>query len=119
MSKFLEIQSAILGLGPGEYQRLCSEYSIKRFKFSNMHDLGSKEGTNKTTKGIPDSYSVDKNQKYTLLMYGTVEKKSVGKLEKDIKDACNEKKTRLKKEQIKEIICFYTNTNIKPGDDNK
>ncbi len=119
MSKFLEIQSAILGLGPGEYQRLCSEYSIKRFKFSNMHDLGSKEGTNKTTKGIPDSYSVDENQKYTLLMYGTVEKESVGKLEKDIKDACNEKKTRLKKEQIKEIICFYTNTNIKPGDDNK
>ena len=62
MSKFLEIQSAILGLGPGEYQRLCSEYSIKRFKFSNMHDLGSKEGTNKTTKGIPDSYSVDEKK---------------------------------------------------------
>ena len=101
MSKFLEIQSAILGLGPGEYQRLCSEYSIKRFKFSNMHDLGSKEGTNKTTKGIPDSYSVDENQKYTLLMYGTVEKESVGKLEKDIKDACNEKKTRLKKDRTR------------------
>lgn len=72
MSKFLEIQSAILSLGPGEYQCLCSEYSIKKFKFNNMHDLGSKEGTNKTTKGIPDSYSIDENQKYTLLMYGIV-----------------------------------------------
>ena len=119
MSKFLEIQNAILSLGPGEFQRLCSDYSTKKFEFSNMHDFGSKEGTNKTTKGTPDSYSIDETQKYTLLMYGTVEKKSVAKLIKDIKDACNEKKTGLKKEQVKEIICFHTNTNIKPGDDNK
>lgn len=119
MSKFIEIQNAIKGLGPGEYQRFCSEYSTKKFEFSNMHDLGSKEGTNKTTKGIPDSYSIDENQKYTLLMYGTVEKKSIAKLTKDIKDACDEKKTGITKEQIKEIICFHTNTNIKPGDYNK
>ena len=84
-----------------------------------MHDLGSKEGTNKTTKGIPDSYSVDENQKYTLLMYGTVEKESVAKLTKDIKEACDGKKTGITREQIKEIICFHTNTNIKPGDYNK
>lgn len=119
MSKFLEIQNAILSLGPGEYQRLCSEYITKKFELSNMHDLGSKEGTNKTTKGIPDSYSVDENQKYTLLMYGTVEKESVAKLTKDIKEACDGKKTGITREQIKEIICFHTNTNIKPGDYNK
>ena len=47
MSKFLEIQNAILSLGPGEFQRLCSDYSTKKFEFSNMHDFGSKEGTNK------------------------------------------------------------------------
>lgn len=29
MSKFLEIQNAIKSLGPGEYQRFCSEYSTK------------------------------------------------------------------------------------------
>ena len=74
MSKFVEVQNAILSLGPGEYQRLCSEYITKKYEFNNMHDLGSKEGTNKTTKGIPDSYSVDENQKYTLIMYGTVKK---------------------------------------------
>ena len=48
MSKFVEIQSAILALGPGEYQRLCSAYSIKKYNFNNMHDIGAKEGTNKT-----------------------------------------------------------------------
>lgn len=119
MSKFLEIQNAIKSLGPGEYQRFCSDYITKKREFSNMHDLGSKEGTNKTTKGIPDSYSIDENQKYTLLMYGTVEKETVAKLTKDIKDACDEKKTGIRKEQIKEIICFHTNTNINAGDYNK
>lgn len=119
MSKFIEVQNAILSLGPGEYQRLCSEYITKKYEFNNMHDFGSKEGTNKTTKGIPDSYSVDENQKYTLIMYGTVKTESVAKLTKDINDACNEKKTGITKEQIKEFICFHTNTNINPGDYNK
>lgn len=119
MSKFIEIQSSILSLGPGEYQRLCSTYAIQKYNLNNMHDIGSKEGTNKTTIGIPDSYSVDDNGKYILLMYGTVEKKSVSKLTTDIIDAANGKKTGLIKKQIKEIICFHTNTNIKPGEYNK
>ena len=115
MSKFIEIQNAILSLGPGEYQRFCSAYIIKKYKFKNMHDIGSKEGTNKTTKGIPDSYSIDENGMFTLIMYGTVEKQSIEKITKDIKEAYDSKKTGLDKEQIKEIVCFHTNTNIKPG----
>lgn len=116
MSKFIEIQNAILSLGPGEYQRLCSAYIIKKYDFKNMHDIGSKEGTNKTTKGIPDSYVIDETQRYTLLMYGTVGKASIEKLVKDIKEASDSKKTGITKNKIKEIICFHTNTNIKPGD---
>lgn len=119
MSRFVEIQSKVLSLGPGEYQRLCSAYIKKKYRLDNMHDIGSKEGTNKTTIGIPDSYSIDENQKYTLFMYGTVEKKSVEKLEKDIKDACDSTKTGITQEQIKEVVCFHTNTNIKPGDYNR
>lgn len=118
MSRFVEIQSKVLSLGPGEYQRLCSAYSKKKYKLDNMHDIGSKEGTNKTTIGIPDSYSIDENQKYTLFMFGTVKKASVEKLKKDIKDACNSRKTGITQEQIKEVVCFHTNTNIKPGDYN-
>ena len=81
-----------------------------------MHDIGSKEGTNKTTIGIPDSYNVNDDGTYSLLMYGTVEKKSISKLESDIKDAYSESKTGISQDRIKEIICFHTNTNIKPGD---
>lgn len=95
MSKFIEIQKAILSLGPGEYQRFCSAYINKKYDFKNMHDIGSKEGTNKTTRGIPDSYVIDENKKYTLLMYGTVEKASIAKLRKDIIEASDTKKQEL------------------------
>ena len=30
MSKFLKVQQGILGLGPGEYQRFCADYIIKK-----------------------------------------------------------------------------------------
>ena len=116
MSKFLKVQQGILGLGPGEYQRFCADYIIKKKGYKNVHDIGSKEGTNKTTIGIPDSYNVNDDGTYSLLMYGTVEKKSISKLESDIKDAYSESKTGISQDRIKEIICFHTNTNIKPGD---
>lgn len=116
MSKFLKVQQGILGLGPGEYQRFCADYIIKKKGYKNMHDIGSKEGTTKTTIGIPDSYNINENGTYSLLMYGTVGKKSISKLESDIKDAYSESKTGISQDKIKEIICFHTNTNIKPGD---
>lgn len=116
MPKFLKVQQGILGLGPGEYQRFCADYIIKKKGYKNMHDIGSKEGTNKTTIGIPDSYNINEDGTYSLLMYGTVEKKSISKLETDIKDAHSESKTGIPQDKIKEIICFHTNTNIKPGD---
>ena len=119
MSKFLKIQQSILGLGPGEYQRFCADYIIKKKNYKNIHDIGSKEGTNKTTKGIPDSYNINEDGTYSLLMYGTVEKQSISKLEKDIKEAYSKNKTGISSDKIKEIICFHTNTNIKPGDYNR
>lgn len=115
MSKFIKVQQGIIGLGPGEYQRLCSDYIIKIKKYDNMHDFGSKEGSNKTTKGTPDSYSVDNDGKYSLIMCGTVEKNSIQKIQKDINDAHSVKKTGIPIEKVKEIICFHTCTNISPG----
>ena len=116
MSRFLKVQQGILGLGPGEYQRFCSDYIVKKKGYRNMLDIGSKEGTSKTTRGIPDSYNVNEDGTYSLIMYGTVEKQSIQKIEKDIKDAYSKNKTGISPDKIKEIICFHTNTNIKPGD---
>ena len=75
MDVVLKIQQGILGLGPGEYQRFCADYIIKKKGYKDMHDIGIKEGTNKTTKGIPDSYNANEDGTYSLIMYGTVSKK--------------------------------------------
>ena len=115
MSKFIKIQQGIIGLSPGDYQRLCSDYIVKTRKFDNLHDLGMKESTSKTTKGTPDSYNIDSDGNYTLIMCGTVEKNSIAKIKKDINDAQNEKKTGIPINKVKGIICFHTCTNINPG----
>ena len=113
MSIFNDIEMKIKSLSPGAYQRLCSEYAYKKYNLTNMSDIGGKEGTDKTTIGVPDSYSKDEDGKYLLFMYGTVESSPVKKIESDIRDAHNSEKTGIPIDKVKKIICFHTNTNIK------
>ena len=55
---------------PGEtfsFWRLVGNISEKK-GYKNVHDIGSKEGTNKTTIGIPDSYNVNDDGTYSFEM---------------------------------------------------
>lgn len=115
MARKLEIESRILQLNGGQYQALCSEYFCKKRNLNNIVDLGQKTGSYKTTKGISDTYSEVDDGKFILVAYGTVEKNSIQKIKKDIRDCLNEKKTGIKKDDIKEIVIFHTCTNINPG----
>ncbi|MFT8348550.1 hypothetical protein [Clostridium saccharoperbutylacetonicum] len=112
MSKVNQIQKAITELNGGQYQKLLDKYIYKRFGFTNIMPYGSQTGTNKTTKGIPDSYVRTNDGKYILIMYGTVEASSYKKIEKDILDCLNPQKTKIEIEEIEKIICCYTSTNI-------
>lgn len=112
MGKLNIIQRKILTLDGGEYQKLMDAYLYKKFKYTNIEPLGSHTGTNKVTKGIPDSYVKLDNGKYILIMYGTVESASYEKLEKDIRSCLDKEKLALDKKYIEEIICCYTSTNI-------
>ena len=56
MSNINLIQSKILELEGGAFQKLFDEYLYKRYRFKNIQTLGVQTGTNKPTKGIPDSY---------------------------------------------------------------
>lgn len=99
-------------LDGGEYQKLMDAYLYKKFKYTNIEPLGSHTGTNKVTKGIPDSYVKLDSEKYVLIMYGTVESTSYEKIEKDIKSCLDVKKININIKEIEEIICCYTSTNI-------
>lgn len=112
LSRINAIQQAILELDGGEYQKLMDAYLYKKFKYKNIEPLGSHTGSNKVTKGIPDSYVKLDNGKYALIMYGSVDSTSYEKIEKDIKSCLNKKKLNMDIKEIEEIICCYTSTNI-------
>ena len=56
MSRINEIQTMIKSLSPGAYQKLMDAYLHKKYEFENIETLGMQAGTDKTTKGTPDSY---------------------------------------------------------------
>ena len=56
MSRFNVIQNAIMELDGGTFQKLLDSYLFKKYKLKNIHPLGVQTGSNKVTKGTPDSF---------------------------------------------------------------
>lgn len=117
MSKLNEIQAAILGLDGGQFQKLSDRYIYKKFGYKYIMDYGSHSGTNKTTKGVPDTYFPLENGKYVFVMYGSHENNAFKKIKKDIQDCLNETKTGIEISKIQQIICCHTSSNISPKQD--
>ena len=112
MSYINEIQNKILELEGGAFQKLFDEYLYKRFGFNNIQTLGVQLGTNKSTKGVPDSYVQTENGQYILINYGTIQKKFVQKMIEDILSNVNNKTIPFGRAQISKIICGHASTNI-------
>lgn len=114
MSRINEIQTRIKSLSPGAYQKLMDAYLHKKYEFENIETLGMQAGTDKTTKGTPDSYVKLENGKYIFIMHGSVEKTSFDKIRKDINSCFDEEKVKLQKSEIDKIICCHTSSDITP-----
>ncbi|MCM1048763.1 MAG: hypothetical protein NC433_10085 [Clostridiales bacterium] len=112
MSKINVIQNAIKELEGGSFQKLFDAYLYKKYRFKNIQTLGVQDGTNKTTKGTPDSFVLENDGKYVLIMYGTVGIEAYGKMKKDILSCFNKDKLAIGENKIKKIICAYSSTNI-------
>lgn len=112
MNNINKIQDAILQLEGGAFQKLFDEYLYKKYKFSNIQTLGVQTGTNKPTKGTPDSYVRTDDGKYILINYGTVGKNPEKKIKDDIISCFKNEKLDIPKEKIEKIICGHTSTNI-------
>ena len=110
MSLRNKIEQHIKELEGGKFQKLGDAYLSRKYNF-NIVSLGSQEGTDKTTKGTPDSYA-NKDGKYIYIMYGT-HKSVISKLEGDIQSV----KKKILEENIAEdkvgrLICCHTSSNI-------
>lgn len=115
MSKINQIQTAILSLGSGAYQKLMDSYVMKKYGFSNIMPLGSHSGTNKVTKGTPDSFVQCADGRFILIAHGSVENHAYNKVKADILSCLDTAKTGIPIEDISQIICCHTSTNFTPG----
>ena len=75
MSIINTVEKAIVSLDGGKYQKLMDAYLMRKYQFSNIHPLGVQTGTDKPTKGTPDSYVECDNGKYIIIMYLLLHKK--------------------------------------------
>ena len=114
MSTINTIQNEIMQLSGGEFEKLFDAYLYKKYKFTNIQTLGVQTGTNKPTKGTPDSYVINDDGKYILITCGSVKDNSINKIKKDIQACFDKAKLSLDKEKIFKIICGHTSTNIHP-----
>jgi hypothetical protein len=117
MAKLNEIQSAILRLDGGQFQKLADTYIYKKFGYKNIMDYGSHTGTNKTTRGVPDTYFSIGPGKYVFVMYGSHTNNAFTKIRNDIIDCLDETKTGIEISKIQQIICCHTSSNISPKQD--
>lgn len=110
MSKINQIENAILQLEGGKFQKLVDQYLYLKYKFTNIQPLGAQQGTDKTTKGVPDSYVRTTDGKYIAIMYGTYSKETAkfNKVKSDIL-SCLE---RIDNKDLSEIICCHTSSNF-------
>lgn len=111
MARVNEVENRIKELEGGKFQKLCNKYLYQKYGLENISPLGSQEGTDKTTIGVPDTFIEHADGKYTLIMYGT-HKDAKRKIKEDVLDCLNESKTGIPKSKIKQIICCHTSTNI-------
>ncbi len=116
MSNITDIKRKILELAPAPFQEFCDTL-ISKQGYGVVHGFGMKSGTGNTTTGNPDTYFRKENGKYVFVAY-TIQQTSIfSKLKEDIDKCLDFSKTGLKIEDIEEIICCHTSSNLSAGDD--
>lgn len=116
MPKITDIKRRILELAPAPFQEFCDTL-ISKQGYGKVQGYGMESGTGNTTIGNPDTYFRKENGKYVFVAY-TIQKTSIfSKLREDIDKCLDTSKTGLKTEDIEEIICCHTSSNLSAGDD--
>ena len=111
-----EIKQRILQLDAGSFQSMCDRY-LSKIGYPNIVSLGTQAGTQKTTRGTPDTYFFDANGKYVFVEYTTQQSSLSDKIKSDIQKCLDVSTTQIPHDKISEIIYCHTSSNIAPKDD--
>lgn len=116
MAIITTVKERINRLNPASFQILCDALLSKE-GYDGIVALGTEEGTEKITKGTPDTYFCLPGGKYAFAEYTTQKVGLPAKIYKDIDKCVDEKHTNIPIGEITEIIICHTSSNISPGDD--
>ena len=116
MATITTIKQHILQLDAGSFQILCDAY-LSREGYSNIMPLGTQAGTQKTTKGTPDSYFCSDDGKYIFVEYTTQQNDLIKKIEDDLNKCLDSNYTGIDVDKITKIIYCHTSSNIAPKHD--
>lgn len=111
------IKQKITQLEAGAFQNLCNSY-LYRIGYKDIVSLGAEAGTQKTTKGTPDSYFCTSDAKYVFVEYSTQKTNLFRKINDDLVKCMDSSKTGIPLNKISEIIYCHTSSNILPSQDN-
>ena len=118
MASITDIKRRILELAPAPFQEFCDTL-ISKHGYGVIHGYGMKSGTGNTTIGNPDTYIRKENGKYVFAAYTIQQNNIYSKLKEDIEKCLDLTKTGLDNNEIDEIICCHTSSNLSAGDDKK
>ena len=118
MASITDIKRRILELAPAPFQEFCDTL-ISKHGYGAVHGYGMKSGTGNTTIGNPDTYIRKENGKYVFVAYTIQQNNIYSKLKEDIEKCLDSSKTGLDDNEIDEIICCHTSSNLSAGDDKR
>ena len=115
MSQINQIQEELRQIEGGRFQTLANQYLYRRYSLNNIIELGSQCGTDKTTTGVPDMYSVEENGHYLFAAYTTSKSDIRDKLLNDAKDCLDKSKTSIDPQLIDRIVLCHTTPRLSPS----
>jgi hypothetical protein len=111
MSRITQIEQALLRINGAIFEKLCG-MMLYLEGYKNLFSIGTVIAKEKTRQGTPDIYIPIGKNEYIFVEVTTQErlgesKSFFKKLSKDIDDCFDEKKSKIKNEQIvKVVLCF-------------
>ena len=115
MSKVTQIQSALLQLDGGTFQKLADAY-LYRKGYKDINPIGSVIGADKTRKGTPDTFAKQPNGKYIFFEHTTQQDNVFGKIEEDLDKCFDKDKTGISSSDIQEIVVCYNSNDLSPSE---
>ncbi len=107
MSKLNQIQSRLLELSGGAFQKLADAYLHKR-GYERINPLGAVIGADKTRSGTPDSLVVQPNGKFIFAEHTTQRDGLFNKLKGDLDKCLTPEQTGIPLEKIEEVVFCHT-----------